>query len=149
MFLGWASCLMLPYFYRSLDCLFNIFSVWHLSKHPSSALQTLYAGNRSTHKWPIMWKLSCIDIIMAGPVKLETSGYLERWVFQNESHTAIWDRNIFGTKANKVGWWQSFLLIFIGFLISVRAKLHETFTVHTAVAFTRWPREAVKSTLLW
>ena len=40
---------------------------------------------------------------MAGPVKLETSGYLERWVFQNESHTAIWDRNIFGTKANKVG----------------------------------------------
>ena len=24
-FLGWASCLMLPYFYRSLDCLFNIF----------------------------------------------------------------------------------------------------------------------------
>ena len=47
-FLGWASCLMLPYSYRWLDCLFNIFSVWHLSKHPSSALQTLYAGNRST-----------------------------------------------------------------------------------------------------
>ena len=77
-FLGWASCLMLPYSYRWLDCLFNIFSVWHLSKHPSSALQTLYAENRSTRKWPVTWKLSCIDIIMAGPVKLETSGYLER-----------------------------------------------------------------------
>ena len=77
-FLGWASCLMLPCFYRSLDCLFNIFFVWHLSKHPSSALQTFHAGNRSTHKCQTMWKLSCIDIIMAGPVKLETSGYLER-----------------------------------------------------------------------
>ena len=35
------------------------------------------------------------------------------------------------------------------FLISVRDKLYETFTVYTVVAFTRWPRVAVKSTLLW
>ena len=33
-----------------------------------------------------------------------------------------------------------------GFLISVRTKLHEPFTVYTLVAFTRWPRVAVKST---
>ena len=102
-FLGWASCPVLPYFYRSLDCLFNIFFRLNLSKHPSSAVQTLYAGNQSTHKWPVMWKLSCIDTVMAGPVKLETSGHLEWSVFQNESHTAIWDRNIFGRKANQVG----------------------------------------------
>ena len=82
-FLGWASCLMLPYSYRWLDCLFNIFSVWHLSKHPSSALQTLYAGNRSTRKWPVTWKLSCIDIIMAGPVK----------------HRVIWNGRFFKMKA--------------------------------------------------
>ena len=35
------------------------------------------------------------------------------------------------------------------FLISVRDKLYETFTVYTVMAFTRWPRVAVKSTLLW
>ena len=53
-------------------------------------------------------KASDVEIVMywhhhgwAG--EIETSGYLERSVFQNESHTAIWDRSIFGRKANKVG----------------------------------------------
>ena len=32
---------------------------------------------------------------------------------------------------------DSHFFILIGFLISVRAKLHETFTVYTVVAFTR------------
>ena len=35
------------------------------------------------------------------------------------------------------------------FVISVRDKLYETFTVYIVMAFTRWPRVAVKSTLLW
>ena len=34
------------------------------------------------------------------------------------------------------------------FFISVRANLHETFTLYTVVAFTRWPRVAVKSTFV-
>ena len=78
------------YFYRSLGCLFNIFpSNIKVNKHSSSALQALYMGYRTPHKWPVKWKLlSCVDIIMAGSVGLGTSGYLERSIFHNESNTA-------------------------------------------------------------
>ena len=120
-----------------------------LFKHPGSAVQTLYAGNRSTQKWPVMWKLSCIDIIMAGPVKLETSGYLERSVFQNERPYCHMGWQYIWKKGQQS---RIMAVIFVDlqrFLISVRAKVHETFTVYTVVAFTHWPRVAVKSTLLW
>ena len=76
---------------------------------------------------------------------LGTSGHLERWIFQNISQTAAIYLEQWPTKSDNGSPFDDL----DRFLISVREKLYESFTVHTVMAFTRWPRVAVKSTLLW
>ena len=89
-----------------------------------------------------------------------TSSWLRRW---NWKHRVIWNGRFFKMKAIlpygiaiDIYIWKKgqqnriMAVIFVDrFPISVRAKVHESFTVYTVVAFAHWPRVALKSTLLW